>query len=85
MPVTPKDYTASIVRTLTPLLVGLVLGVFGSEVAGVNEASLTPVIAAVIAGVYHALIRALEQKYPKVGVLLGWPTAPTYSKPSDGQ
>lgn len=80
-----KDYSVSVVRTVTPLLVGLIIGVIGTEIAGLDEASLTPVISAVVAAVYHAAVRLLEEKYPKVGVLLGWKSAPTYSKPSDGQ
>lgn len=85
MPLDNKDYSASVARTLTPILVGLILGVLGTEIVGVNEASLTPVVSGVITAIYYALVRALEQKWPKVGVLLGWPSAPTYSKPSDGQ
>jgi hypothetical protein len=84
MPVTPKkDYTASVVRTVTPLLVGLILAIVGTEVAGFDENTLTPVIAAVVAAVYHAVVRALEEKWPKLGMLLGWDVTPTYTKPGE--
>lgn len=79
------DYSASVVRTVTPLLVGLIVSLVGTKLAGINEESLTPVITIVVAAAYHALVRALEQKWPKLGMLLGWDSSPAYSKPSDGQ
>lgn len=84
MPVEPGNYAPSVVRTLTPFLVGLILGVFGTEIAGLDQASLTPVVSGIVGAAYYALVRALEKKWPKIGVLLGWPTSPTYSKiPTD--
>jgi len=75
---------ASVVRTVTPLLVGLILGFFGSKVAGLDQTTLTPVVSMVVAAVYHSVVRVLEEKWPKWGVLLGWPTSPTYTKTPEG-
>lgn len=88
MPVddSPKgDYAVSVVRTVTPFLVGLIVGTFGSEIAGLNEATLTPIISGIVGAAYYAAVRALEHKWPKMGVLLGWVTTPTYSKPQKEQ
>jgi hypothetical protein len=80
-----SDYSASVVRTVTPLLVGLIVGVVGTKLAGIDEATLTPVVSIIVAAAYHALVRGLEQKWPRLGMLLGWDSSPAYSKPSDGQ
>lgn len=81
-PSTPPthDYSASVVRTLTAIAVGLLLGWLGTDIAGVSEATLTPAISAILGGAYHAIVRALEHKWSKAGWLLGWPVSPTYPK-----
>jgi len=80
MPVEPGlgDIGASIVRTVTPIIIGVILAVVGTDVAGVDEASLTPVISALLAALWHALVRLLESKWPKMGWLLGLPKKPVY-------
>lgn len=74
------DYSASVIRTFTAIAVGFLLGWLGSDVVGVNEATLTPLVSAAFAAVYHAAVRAIEHKWPKAGYLLGWPVPPTYTK-----
>jgi hypothetical protein len=74
------DYTASVIRTLTAIVVGVLLGWLGTDITGVSEATLTPVVSAILGSAYHAIVRAIEHKWPKAGWLLGWPTPPTYPK-----
>lgn len=83
MPVDPGlgDIGASIVRTVTPIIIGVILAVIGTDVAGVDEASLTPVISALLAALWHALVRVLESKWPSMGWLLGLPKKPVYVTP----
>lgn len=78
MPVEKNDLAVSLVRTITPLLVGLIVGVVGSDVAGITEEALTAAVATVVSAVYYVVVRLVEQKWPKVGVLLGWAQKPTY-------
>lgn len=79
---TLKDYLASLVRTVVPFLVGLVLAKVSIDQFGVDSETLKAVITTVAAGGYYAGVRALEAKWPKVGVLLGWAVAPSYEKPA---
>lgn len=75
----------SIIRTVTPALVGWVLswplvawlGLTGEQVTWLVVAVLTaaPVAANVL---WYVVVRAVEQRWPAVGVLLGRRGAPTY-------
>lgn len=75
----------SIVRTLTPIIVGAVIG--WAVTAGINldpqfEGALTLVITGAFQGVYYVAVRLLEQYVaPKFGWLLGVPRQPVYVAP----
>jgi hypothetical protein len=77
-----KDYLASLVRTVVPVLVGLVLAKVSIDKFGVDGETLKTVVTTVAVGGYYAAVRALEVKWPKVGVLLGWAATPSYEKPA---
>jgi hypothetical protein len=87
-PLTPNtsmnSYAVSLIRTYTPVLVGLVLAFltthFGIHPDAGTAAGLTAVLAAIFTGIYYAGVRALEKKYPKAGVLLGHTAKPLYVK-----
>lgn len=67
----------SIRRTVVPILVGLIMASFiGKYVDDVQE--LQNVLSSVIAAVYYAVIRVIETKWPKIGVLLGAKSQPVY-------
>lgn len=67
----------SIRRTVVPILVGLIMASFiGKYVDDVQE--LQNVLSSVIAAVYYAIIRVIETKWPKIGILLGAKTQPVY-------
>lgn len=79
---TLKDYLASLVRTVVPLLVGTVLAKVSIDKFGVDSDTLKTVVTTVAIGGYYAAARALEVKWPKLGVLLGWAVTPSYEKPA---
>lgn len=79
----------SIVRTLTPIIVGAVLGWITT--AGINldpefEGALTLVVGAAFAGLWHLAARVLETYVsPRFGWLLGLAKQPDYDAPSRDQ
>lgn len=77
----------SFVRTLVPIAVGQAvayLATLGISVPENVETALTVVLGFVVASAYYAGIRFLEQKWPKLGALLGWAATPTgYSSVGD--
>lgn len=80
---TLRDYGASLVRTIVPWLVGAVLAflaVHGLHLA--LPAGATSALAGAAAVAYYAAVRAAEHRWPKVGWLLGFATAPNYLDPS---
>lgn len=69
----------SIVRTIVPVAVGQVVAylvTLGVVVPEDVEAALTLILGFVITTVYYIAIRFLEQKFPKLGALLGWAATP---------
>lgn len=81
------DYLTSLIRTGVPTGIGALLAWMAAEAGIVLEAdsstALTAGMVALIMGGYYALVRALESRWPWLGVLLGMPAAPSYHKPVD--
>jgi hypothetical protein len=81
-----SNYSKSAIRTLAPLIAGWVisLGLVGRVLALVGADSTTArewttgALVAVLGWVYYLVVRALEQRWPQLGVLLGVPAQPTY-------
>ncbi|MER6891986.1 hypothetical protein [Streptomyces halstedii] len=76
----------SIVRTVVPLVVALVLGQAARIGLSLDEGAVTSIITAVIGAGYYAAARGLEETYPAAGrILLSFGlargTSPTYDKP----
>ena len=78
-----KELGVSIIRTITPSIVGLfiswlaVVGII--DTTGEISAALLRALDLVCIGAYYALVRLLETKYSsKFGWLLGSPKAPEY-------
>jgi len=63
-----RDY---LVRTLVPMLVGLVVALAARIGLDLDEAAVTPVVAAIVAYGYAVVARWLEQRVPSLRVLLG--------------
>lgn len=69
----------SIVRTLVPVAVGQIVSYFatiGLTIPEDVETSLTVILGFAVTTVYYLAIRFLEQKFPKLGALLGWAATP---------
>lgn len=78
---TVSDYLVSIIRTLVPVLAGLVVAHaarVGLDLSGTVE----PLLDAIAIGGYYAAVRAAERRWPAVGVLLGWKASPSYEERS---
>ena len=70
------NVTRSIVRTLTPIGAGFAVSVLAHW--GVTDPTTLAALGSGSAALYATVVRLVEQKHPKVGVLLGAVGAPTY-------
>lgn len=80
-----SDYLASLIRTWVPLGVAVLiawLSSLGIHVSDDTRSALVSGIGALVAALYYAAVRLLEQRWPWLGLLLGTTKAPTtYSAP----
>ena len=77
----------SFVRTLVPVAVGQIIAyiaTLGIIVPGDVETALTVVLGFVATAVWYTAVRFLEQKFPKIGALLGWAATPDGYTSADG-
>lgn len=79
---TLKDYLASVLRTVVPYGVGLLLTWLATK-TGVTlpDEPTKTVITGLVAAGYYALVRVVEAKWSVAGWLLGYAVQPTYQKP----
>lgn len=80
-----KPSAPSIVRTLVPLAVGQIvayLATIGIVLPDDVMAALTVVLGFIVTTVYYLVVRFLEQKFPKLGALLGWAAVPAAYVPA---
>ena len=79
--------TPSIVRTVVPVIVGAIASYLITLGVTLQEdvmAALSVIITAAATAIYYIVIRWLEQKFPKVGILLGWAAVPAgYIPPAE--
>lgn len=76
-----SDIKDSIIRTVTPLIVGWLLSVLALinvEVTPDTRASLIGLVTAVLSALYYIVVRWAEQRWPGLGWLLGKPVQPVY-------
>lgn len=76
-----NDLVTSIVRTITPMIVGTLItaaAAVGLDVETEQQASLTVIVAWLITGLYYGIARRLEQHSSGWGWLLGKPATLTY-------
>lgn len=78
-----SDYVKSVIRTVSSYIVA-VLAKWLAEKLGfqIDEAGLTEAFIVIFGAVWYGIIRLLEQKFPKLGWLIGWNTRLTYTKPN---
>ena len=77
-----SDLITSMIRTAVPAIVGALTSYL--TIAGINmpesvEEWFSSVLFFVFTFGYYIIVRLLENKYPKLGWLLGNPTKPTYN------
>jgi uncharacterized membrane protein (DUF441 family) len=78
-----NDILTSFVRTIVPYVIGATvawLGNKGLHVSDSQVASATALLTFGVGSAYYLVARWLEGKNPKLGVLLGIPTKPTYNQ-----
>ena len=66
------------VRTVVPAVVGWLVGTPVAGALRLDEAGLTPVVAAGVMLLWYLGVRWLESHWPGLGILLGSPGAPAY-------
>ena len=76
------DQIISLIRTYVPVAVGAFLTFlavrFGVVVPEDVSTGLTTGLVGLVSALYYAVARALEQRWPWLGWLLGVPKQPTY-------
>lgn len=82
-----SDYLISVIRTVVPAAVAAALSWlairYGIVLDEQSSASLAVGLTAATLSAYYAAARALERRYPWVGVLLGHRRQPSYQEGSD--
>lgn len=69
-------------RTIIPIVIALLAQQGVSEIPGVDSATFSVVIAAIVTYIYYFIVRILERvSSTRWGWLIGYPAAPVY----DGQ
>ena len=66
-----NDFLVSLIRTWVPVLVGSLVAMIGVDI---DAAAITGAAVAI----YYAVVRALEMRFPQLGILLGRKSQPTY-------
>lgn len=77
-----SDLIVSYIRTGVPVVVGAVVAwliTLGVELDAETQAALITGLTGVCIAAYYAAVRALERRWPKVGVLLGKKSEPSYA------
>lgn len=75
------DLVTSIIRTVVPAIVGAVLAGLsniGVELDAAAAANLAAFLTALFGGLYYVVIRVIESRWPKAGILLGSTKKPEY-------
>ena len=80
-----KPAAPSIVRTIVPVAVGQIvayIATLGLVVPDDVENALTVILGFIVTTVWYVVVRFLEQKFPKIGILLGWAAVPESYTPA---
>ena len=76
-----NSFIISQIRTYVPILVGALaawLLTKGIELDTDTQAGLIVFLTGLLQGLYYLIVRLLEKRWPKVGVLLGVASKPVY-------
>ncbi|MGH3502321.1 MAG: hypothetical protein ACRDQA_15755 [Nocardioidaceae bacterium] len=75
------NFVPSLIRTYVPIGVAWLAGwllTLSVDVPSDGQKALATGVGAVLAGIYYALVRAAEKRWPVLGVLLGSTSQPQY-------
>ena len=78
-----NNYVISIIRTVVPVFIGNAITT--AEVfldVDLDNTALQLAAVTAVTGVYYAVVRLAETKYPMLGVLLGWKAKVEYQPPA---
>lgn len=73
-----SDYVVSLVRTLAPVVAGAAATWLIKVGIEIDSAALESLIFAVVTGVWYAIVRWAEDRFPWAGWLLGIRKQPVY-------
>jgi hypothetical protein len=79
-----SDFATSLIRTITPMIVGYVLAALASAGVKLDDAAaanLGAFMAALFSALYYAVVRIIEKTHPQAGLLLGSVKKVTYMEP----
>lgn len=75
---TLRSFGASLVRTISPLVAGFLLTYLVRLGIEIETDTAVLYTYAALSALYYTLIRALEARFPIVGILLGYTVQPEY-------
>jgi len=76
-----NNYFTSLIRTVVPIVVGALvtwLVTLGVQIDAETQTGLIVGLTGLLTAVYYTVVRLLEKKWPKLGILLGKATTPDY-------
>ena len=79
-----NSFVTSLIRTWVPIAVGAVVSYLLTleiELDEQAQAGLVVSLTALLQGLYYLIVRVLERRYPKLGLLLGVESQPKYVEP----
>lgn len=78
-----SDLSTRITRSVVPIAVGAIVTFasnLGLDFSDKGVQGITALVAGAVGIVYYVLVTLLEEKFPKIGALLGKPVRPEYVK-----
>lgn len=81
------DYITSVIRTIVPIIIGSIVGWLAAKGINIKPediAAVTALLTALFSGLYYVISRALEQRFPQAGILLGSTKQPEYTETPKG-
>lgn len=82
-----NNFVRSLIRTGVPYIVGALLSWLAAQgipIPPEGEAGLIAFLTVLFGGVYHLVIRALESRWPSLGIFLGATGSPSYGEGRSG-
>ena len=61
---------ASVIRTVVPMVVGVIVGQAARIGLGLDEGAVTSIVTALIGAAYYGLARLVEEQWPAAGRVL---------------